>query len=157
VRPSAIAGAVTQETIYQQRKYMSAKQSKPTRGSKTVNTTNKKSTGDPAPQQVHFEYRTDIAQKVCLVGSFNDWQPKGLEMISLGGGKWAKDLMLPPGTYEYQLVADGQWLADPGAAESIPNPFGGQNSVKVVTPVSAPVHTRLLAGASAIWQRALMM
>ena len=30
-------------------------------------------------------------------------------MISLGDGRWIKALALPPGTYEYRLVVDGEW------------------------------------------------
>jgi hypothetical protein len=36
---------------------------------------------------------------------------------------------LAPGTYEYCLVVDGQWMPDPLARETVPNPFGGRNSV----------------------------
>ena len=50
-------------------------------------------------------------------------------MVSLGDGRWAKELVLPPGVYEYRLVVDGQWMPDPGATDSAPNPFGGMNSV----------------------------
>ena len=39
------------------------------------------------------------------------------------------ELALPPGTYEYRLVVDGEWIADPSAKETVPNPFGGVNSV----------------------------
>ena len=36
---------------------------------------------------------------------------------------------LPPGTYEYCLVVDGNYIPDPQAQEAVPNPFGGWNSV----------------------------
>ena len=36
---------------------------------------------------------------------------------------------MPAGTYEYRLVVDGQWIADPLAKETVPNPFGGRNSI----------------------------
>jgi hypothetical protein len=47
----------------------------------------------------------------------------------LGDGRWLKETVLPAGTYEYRLVVDGQWIADPLAKETMPNPFGGMNSV----------------------------
>ena len=53
-------------------------------------------------------------------------------MIALGEGRLAKDLALPPGDYEYCLVVDGQWTPDPKATETVPNPFGGVNSVRRV-------------------------
>jgi hypothetical protein len=53
-------------------------------------------------------------------------------MIALDHGRWAKDLVLPPGHYEYCLVVDGQWRPDPRAQETVPNPFGGRNSIRRV-------------------------
>ena len=44
-----------------------------------------------------------------------------------------KELILPPGTYEYLFVADGRWLPDPLAKGAVPNPFGGVNSLLTVT------------------------
>jgi len=118
---------------------------RPTRNANTGNTANKTAMGQTSPLPLHFEYVNGTARKVCLAGSFNDWCPESTEMISLGGGKWAKDLMLPPGTYEYRLVVDGQWLADPGNRENVPNPFGSQNSIKVVPPPGLPHAAGLLA------------
>jgi len=36
---------------------------------------------------------------------------------------------LPPGVYEYRIVADGEWMPDPLTPETTPNAFGGMNSV----------------------------
>lgn len=41
-------------------------------------------------------------------------------MIPLGEGRWAKDLVLPPGTYEYCVVVDGPYLPDPLARRGEP-------------------------------------
>jgi len=71
---------------------------------------------------------------VCLAGTFNDWHPGATDMIALGNGRWAKELALPPGTYEYRLVVNGEWMADPHAPESAPSPFGGVNSILRVLP-----------------------
>ena len=40
-----------------------------------------------------------------------------------------KEAFLPPGNYEYCFVVDGEWIPDPLARESVPNPFGGRNSI----------------------------
>jgi len=50
-------------------------------------------------------------------------------MVLLGDGRWCKDLVLPPGIYEYRLVVDGEWMPDPLGQATAPNPFGGLNSV----------------------------
>jgi len=69
------------------------------------------------------------AQQVCVAGSFNDWHPTVTPMIRLEDGRWAKELALPPGRYEYRFVVDGQWVDDPAATELIPNVFGSANAV----------------------------
>lgn len=81
----------------------------------------------PSPGPVHFEFHDADAREVCLAGSFNGWRPDATPMVPLGHGRWAKELTLEPGVYEYLFVVDGRWLADPGAAVTVPNPFGGVN------------------------------
>jgi len=78
---------------------------------------------------VHLEYTDPKAAVVCVAGTFNDWRPDATPMVAMGNGRWRKDLTLPPGLYEYRIVADGEWMADPLARETHPNPFGGANSV----------------------------
>ena len=92
-------------------------------------------------QRVRLELTRPDAQEVGIAGSFNDWHPSVTPMIRLNHGKWAKELALPPGRYEYRFVADGEWVDDPAATELIPNPFGTPNAVLVVAapkPVIAP-------------------
>ena len=78
---------------------------------------------------VHFEFTHPTARAVCIAGTFNDWQPEAKPMHPTGDGHWLKESDLPPGTYEYCLVVDGQWMPDPLARETVANPFGGKNSV----------------------------
>ena len=78
---------------------------------------------------VRFEYIHPTAKSVCLAGSFNHWKPEGKALHSSGTGHWWKETALAPGTYEYCLVVDGKWMTDPLARESVPNPFGGRNSI----------------------------
>lgn len=87
------------------------------------------------------------AQEVCIAGSFNDWHPTVTPMIRLEDGKWAKELALPPGRYEYRFVVDGQWADDPAATELILNSFGTANAVLVVE-AHKPVATARSAGAT---------
>ena len=61
-------------------------------------------------------------------------------MHSQGGGRWLKETELPPVTYEYCLVVDGQWMPDPLAKETVPNPYGGVNSVLKVASTAHAAH-----------------
>jgi 1,4-alpha-glucan branching enzyme len=87
---------------------------------------------------VQLEYTDPMAAAVCVAGTFNDWRPEATQMVALGDGRWRKELVLPPGRYEYLLVVDGRWEPDPEAAERVANPFGGQNGVLAVPAIEAP-------------------
>lgn len=78
---------------------------------------------------VQLEFTNPSATTVCLAGTFNEWRPEATPMVALGNGRWVKQLALPPGQYEYRLVVDGEWMCDPLARTTTPNPFGGFNSV----------------------------
>jgi 1,4-alpha-glucan branching enzyme len=86
----------------------------------------------PALMPVRFEFTHPTAITVCVAGTFNDWHPTAKAMNSSGVGNWWKETDLAPGTYEYCLVVDGEWMADPLARDYVPNPFGGRNSVLIV-------------------------
>jgi 1,4-alpha-glucan branching enzyme len=84
---------------------------------------------DPQQVRVRFEFTDSTATTVCLAGTFNHWQPDSKTLHSSGVGHWWKETTLGPGAYEYCFVVDGKWMPDPLARESVPNPFGGRNSV----------------------------
>jgi 1,4-alpha-glucan branching enzyme len=84
---------------------------------------------DPQLVPVHFEFKDTKAATVCLAGTFNHWQPDSKTLNSSDVGHWWKDTALEPGTYEYCFVVDGNWIPDPLAKETVPNPFGGRNSL----------------------------
>jgi 1,4-alpha-glucan branching enzyme len=81
---------------------------------------------------VRFEFNDPKATSVCLAGTFNHWQPEAKTLHSSGIGNWWKEMALAPGSYEYCLVVDGKWMPDPLIRETVPNPFGGRNSVLIV-------------------------
>jgi len=93
---------------------------------------NAKSAG-PQLEPVRFEFIHPTATTVGIAGTFNDWHADAKPMHPVGGGRWLKETVLPPGTYEYCLVVDGCWIPDPLARETIPNPYGGRNSLLRVT------------------------
>jgi len=100
-----------------------------------LNQRNKRNAGQHETKRIHFEFTCPTAELVAIAGTFNEWRPNATPMIALGQGRWAKELALPPGTYEYCVVVDGAFLPDPLTQETVPNPFGGVNSV---VRVSAP-------------------
>jgi 1,4-alpha-glucan branching enzyme len=100
---------------------------------------NGKSTG-PGLVPVRFELVHPTAATVCVAGTFNNWQPEAKALHPSGGGRWLKETALAPGTYEYCLVVDGRWMPDPSARETVPNPFGGKNSILRVTDSPEATH-----------------
>ncbi len=92
------------------------------------------------PQPVRFEFTHPTATAVSVAGTFNDWHPTTKSMHPAGGGRWLKETALMPGTYEYCLVVDGRWVPDPLAKETVPNPFGGRNSVLKVASSPEAAH-----------------
>jgi hypothetical protein len=83
--------------------------------------------------RVSLELVKPDAKNVYVAGSFNEWKPERTPLAPRGNGRWAGDLAVKPGRHEYLFVVDGQWLPDPNAKESVQNPFGGTNSVLVVS------------------------
>ena len=90
-------------------------------------------TASPKVNRVSLELIKPDARNVFVAGSFNEWKPEKTPLACLGNGRWAGDVSLMPGRHEYLFVVDGQWLPDPKAKESVQNPFGGKNSVLVVS------------------------
>ena len=81
---------------------------------------------------IEFRFDAPQAQTVGLAGSFNNWDPARTPMRKGGSGAWVARVLLSAGRHEYRFVADGNWISDPNAKESVPNPHGGVNSVVVV-------------------------
>ena len=94
----------------------------------------------PQLVSVRFEFTHPTAKTVCIAGTFNHWQPEAKILHSSGAGHWWKETALAPGTHEYCFVVDGQWMPDPLAKESVPNPFGGRNSVLKVPNSTEAAH-----------------
>jgi chromosome partitioning protein len=68
--------------------------------------------------------------RVQLAGDFNGWIPDaGVELQTHADGSWTKFVALEPGRYEYKLVVDGRWIADPLNPTRVPNDAGSMNSV----------------------------
>jgi len=87
------------------------------------------------PSGYLFSFEDPIAMSVHLAGDFNGWSQEAEPMGDPDGdGVWTVVVELAPGRYEYKFVADGgaRWFEDPGNPETVPDPYGGVNSVIVV-------------------------
>ena len=66
---------------------------------------------------------------VSVAGSFNDWNPTATP-LRRQDGVWSTILVLPPGSYEYMFVENGErWITDPLAARTRDDGFGSTNAV----------------------------
>lgn len=72
------------------------------------------------------------AEKLFIVGSFNQWSEKQTPMSRDENGLWSVTLCLPRGRHEYRFYAAGYWFSDHQACEAAPNPHGSHNSILVV-------------------------
>lgn len=69
---------------------------------------------------------------VLLVGDFTHWQESPIPLKKKKGGVWQATVDLTPGSHHYRFLVDGEWRDDPECTVRLANPFGTQNSVRVV-------------------------
>ena len=79
-----------------------------------------------------FSFNAPAALSVMLVGDFTKWQREAIALQERGDGCWHVEVELAPGTYHYRFLVDGEWRDDPECAVRVPNPYGGENSVREV-------------------------
>lgn len=68
-------------------------------------------------EQVVFNVPNVDARAVSVAGEFNGWSPSALALTRDEDDVWTGAADVPPGSYGYKLVVDGEWLLDPGNAE----------------------------------------
>jgi 1,4-alpha-glucan branching enzyme len=75
------------------------------------------------------------AQKVFLVGDFNEWSETETPMKKRkGDGCFTVAVKLEPGEeYQYRYLVDGEWHNDHSADRYVSNPFSGDNSVVIAS------------------------
>jgi chromosome partitioning protein len=69
------------------------------------------------------------AKSVYVAGTFNEWSLNEAGRMQREGDRWTLRLPLDAGTYEYQFVVDGRWMADPANDQRVNNGFGDMNSI----------------------------
>jgi 1,4-alpha-glucan branching enzyme len=86
----------------------------------------------PKKKRTQFVLEAPEATHVAVTGSFCDWQ-EGHPLKKDKKGVWKTSIWLLPGRHEYRYLVDGRWHADPASQERVPNPYGEENDVVVVT------------------------
>jgi serine protease AprX len=78
-----------------------------------------------------FAYYNENADKVTLVGDFNNWEIDSMPLKKSGTGLWSISVPAPPpGRYRYKNVIDGtKGIDDPGNGVREPDEHKGFNSV----------------------------
>lgn len=65
------------------------------------------------------------ARSISIAGSFNGWSPDAHPMRrNEDAGVFERIIELPAGTYQYRLVIDGRWVADPHNPQHLLNTYG---------------------------------
>lgn len=78
-----------------------------------------------------FIYHHDSAERVSLVGDFNDWNPETSFFTKDSQGIWRAEIDPPhAGSYRYKFVVDQRrWIDDPGNGLKDDDHYGGLNSL----------------------------
>ena len=84
-------------------------------------------------QKVTFSILAPQAQSVKVLGDFSNWEQHPVDLRKHKNGEWKATLPLAEGKHEYRYLVDGQWRDDPNCRTRIPNAFGGENCVCIVT------------------------
>ncbi len=97
----------------------------------------KEPTGRKDLVRVTFELSSTLwAERVNLVGEFNDWDTTATPLTrSRADANWKVTLELPAGRrYRFRYLVDGkQWMNDWHADDYIENPYGSYDSVVDLT------------------------
>jgi len=77
-----------------------------------------------------FKLSAEMGRHVFVAGTFNNWNPTATPLhYDPRSQDYKADVQLLPGLHEYKFIIDGIWRVDPACSESVPNEFGGRNSV----------------------------
>ena len=80
-------------------------------------------------KDVGFSLLAPQAQRVFLVGNFNQWNLSSHPLSPSNKGVWRISIPLSPGRYEYRFLVDGNWQNAQEPVECVPNGFGSWNCV----------------------------
>ena len=82
---------------------------------------------------VRFVQPGEATTSISIAGDFNQWSPTATPLYHQSQlGVQQALVQIPPGLYQYRLIINGRWQADPYNARTQLNEYGEPNSVLVV-------------------------
>jgi hypothetical protein len=85
-----------------------------------------------AGNTVRFRLHAPQASEVAVAGDFNGWSSETHVLLRSEGGWWELTVTVPPGSYQYIYVVDGEWTTPPQATATLDDGFGGRNGLFLV-------------------------
>ena len=82
---------------------------------------------------VDFFCRAPEAERVSLIGDFNNWEPNATPMIRQPDGRWMASIELSHGYHQYVFLVDGKRVLDPNAAGKTKDPHNQPVSLRAVS------------------------
>jgi hypothetical protein len=83
--------------------------------------------------EVVFTLYNEDAKDICIIGSFNNWEPGVTAMKKEKDGMWQAVVLLPKGKYSYKfLINKNTKITDPASQLFEADGFGGMNSIRLV-------------------------
>jgi chromosome partitioning protein len=87
----------------------------------------------PTPRGVRFMQPGGPEVSICVAGDFNFWSAKSTPLrYDPKVGSHMAVVEIPPGVYQYRLVVNGTWRADPYNAQRRLNEYQEQSSLLIV-------------------------
>jgi hypothetical protein len=81
-------------------------------------------------RRVRFRLRSPEARRVAVAGTFCGWSPLSLQRE---GDEWTLEIELPPGSYQYAFLVDGDsWTLPADASGIVDDGWGRKNATLVV-------------------------
>ncbi len=80
-----------------------------------------------------FYYYSQDANRVYLVGNFNNWNPYIDKFEYKGNGNWILEKKFTKGEYVYAYVEDGEWKKDPLNTDTVQDNRGDGRLGKVLS------------------------
>ena len=80
-------------------------------------------------KKTSFKLKLPEAQRVSLVGDFNEWNPEATSMKKDKNGMWKAELDLKPGEYQFKYFVDDHYWMNDDKATKVANAFGTDNSL----------------------------